>query len=127
MQNPKEVYLKNWVENASPVEIVIALYKKMEDLLNEIIDLYEKKGDKRDTMKEIQLTDRIFEILYYLKGTLDHERGGEIAKHLNQFYGICISQLTKALKDKDLELYKDLKKAIEDMRHAWEEVEKKTK
>jgi len=125
MQNPQEVYLRKWLETASPVEIVIALYEKMESLLKDIIELYEKEGENRDTKKEIELANRVSEILYYLKGTLDHKKGGEIAKNLNQFYGVCITQLSKAMTEKNLDLYKDLKKAIEEMRSAWEEVRKK--
>lgn len=125
MQNPQEVYLKKWVETASPVEIVIALYEKMESLLQEIVDLYEKEGDNRDTKKEIELANRVSEILYYLKGTLDMQRGGEVAKNLNQFYGVCIAQLSRAMAEKNLDLYKDLLKAIKEMKDAWEEVKKK--
>ena len=126
MQNPQEVYLKKWLETASPVEIVIALYEKMESLLEEIIKMYEEQGENRDTKKEIELANRVSEILYYLKGTLDMKRGKEVAQTLNQFYGICIAQLSKAMANKDLELYKDLLKAIREMRDAWEEVKKKT-
>ena len=125
MQNPQEVYLKKWVETASPVEIVIALYEKMESLLQEIVDLYEKEGDNRDTKKEIELANRVSEILYYLKGTLDMQKGGEVAKNLNQFYGVCITQLSRAMAEKNLDLYKDLLKAIKEMKDAWEEVKKK--
>ena len=125
MQNPQEVYLKKWIETASPVEIVIALYEKMESLLQEIIDLYEKEGGNRDTKKEIELANKVSEILYYLKGTLDMQKGGEVAKNLNQFYGICIAQLSKAMAEKNLDLYKDLLKAIREMKDAWEEVKKK--
>jgi len=125
MQNPQEVYLRKWIETASPVEIVIALYEKMESLLEDIIKLYETEGDGRDTKKEIELANRVSEILYYLKGTLDMQKGGEIAKNLNQFYGVCIAQLSKAMAEKNLELYKDLLKAIREMKDAWEEVKKK--
>ncbi len=126
MQNPQEVYLRKWLETASPVEIVIALYEKMESLLQDIIELYEKEGENRDTKKEIELANRVSEILYYLKGTLDMKKGGEVAKDLNQFYGICITQLSRAMAEKNLELYKDLLKAIREMRDAWEEVKKRT-
>ncbi len=125
MQNPQEVYLKKWLETASPVEIVIALYEKMESLLKDIIELYEKEGENRDTKKELELANRVSEILHYLKGTLDMKQGGEVAKGLNQFYAICIAQLSRAMAEKNLELYKDLKKAIEEMKGAWEEVKKK--
>jgi flagellar protein FliS len=126
MQNPQEVYLRRWVETASPVEIVIALYQKMEQLLEDIVKLYEEEGENRDTKKEIELANRVSEILYYLKGTLDMKKGGEVAKGLNQFYGICITQLSKAMAEKNVELYKDLLKAIREMRDGWEQVAKKT-
>ncbi len=125
-QNPQEVYLRKWLETASPTEIVVALYEKMEQLLKDIVEMYEKEGENRDTKKETELANRVSEILMYLKGTLDHKRGGEVAKHLNQFYAVCIAQLSKAVANKDLELYKDLLKAIREMKDAWEEVKKKT-
>ena len=118
--------MRKWLETASPVEIVIALYEKMESLLEDIVKMYEEEGENRDTKKEVELANRVSEILYYLKGTLDMKKGGEVAKTLNQFYGICITQLSKAMANKDLELYKDLLKAIKEMRDAWEEVKKKT-
>ena len=126
MQNPKEVYMKKWLETASPVEIVLALYEKMESLLKDIVEMYEKEGESRDSKKEVELANRVSEILYYLKGTLDMKQGGEVAKGLNQFYAICISQLSKAMAEKNLELYKDLLKAIREMKDAWEEVKRKT-
>lgn len=125
MQNPQEVYLKKWLETASPVEIVVALYEKMESLLKDIIEMYEKEGENRDTKKEIELANRVSEILYYLKGTLDLKKGGEVAKNLNQFYGVCIAQLSRAMAEKNLDLYKDLLKAVREMKDAWEEVKKK--
>ena len=124
--NPPEKYLRAWLENADPVDIVIALYDKMSALLLEIIEMYEDENKEHDTKKEVELANRVSEILYYLKGTLDMKKGGEVAKGLNQFYGICITQLSRALKDKDVNLYKDLKKAIDEMRNAWAEVKKKT-
>ena len=118
--------MKKWLETASPVEIVIALYEKMESPLKDIVEMYEKEGESRDSKKEVELANRVSEILYYLKGTLDMKQGGEVAKGLNQFYGLCISQLSKAMAEKNLELYKDLLKAIREMKDAWEEVKRKT-
>ena len=39
-QNPQETYLRKWLETASPTEIVIALYEKMEQLLKDIVEMY---------------------------------------------------------------------------------------
>ena len=43
--------MKKWLETASPVEIVIALYEKMESLLKDIVEMYEKEGENRDSKK----------------------------------------------------------------------------
>jgi flagellar biosynthetic protein FliS len=126
-QNPKEVYLKNWVENASPVEIVIALYKKMEELLNEIIKLYNEEGKCTNPSQESYLNKRVEEILLYLNSTINYRDGKDVAKTLNQFYLICLRQLDQAIAKQDVNLYKDLKEAIAEMRDAWEQVLQKTR
>jgi flagellar biosynthetic protein FliS len=121
------VYLKNWVENASPVEIVIALYKKMEELLDEIIKLYNEEGKCTNPSQESYLNKRVEEILLYLNSTINYRDGKDVAKTLNQFYLICLRQLDQAIAKQDVNLYKDLKEAIAEMRDAWEQVLQKTR
>jgi flagellar protein FliS len=82
MNNP---YLENMVANANPVRLVIMLYEKAINCLENALEI----GDTEDfdmQRSKYEEMGRALEIISVLDATLDMEKGGEIAKNLREIY-----------------------------------------
>ena len=122
VKNPAQTYLQNMVESASPIEHVIMLYDKAISCIEEAIKLFDQKDDFEKRKAFIHNIDRVYDIVSFLKTFLDMEKGGEIAKNLNQIYTIILNTLVKPDKTKD-ELIK-ISEILKDLKEAWEDVKK---
>jgi flagellar secretion chaperone FliS len=116
----KTSYREAAVRGASPVQLVICLYEQaIEDLRRAI--LAQEKGDIEARTRRI---NHALMVLGQLQGTLDKQRGGEVALSLERFYtavraGLIEAQLmqsTRILEQQILQL------AI--VHEAWLEVER---
>src|SRR5271163_353206 len=80
------------VRGASPVRLVICLYEQaIEDLRRAVIAL--EKGAIEIRTREI---NHALMVIAQLQGSLDMERGGEVAKNLHHFYNTVRSGLIEA-------------------------------
>ncbi len=122
VKHPAQTYLQNMVESASPIEHVIMLYDKAISCIEEAIKLFDQKDDFEKRKAFIHNIDRVYDIVSFLKAFLDMEKGGEIAKNLNQIYTIILNTLVKPDKTKD-ELIK-ISEILKDLKEAWEDVKK---
>ena len=122
VKNPAQTYLQNMVESASPIEHIIMLYDKAISCIEEAIKLFDQKDDFEKRKAFIHNIDRVYDIVSFLKAFLDMEKGGEIAKNLNQIYTIILNTLVKPDKTKD-ELIK-ISEILKDLKEAWEDVKK---
>ena len=59
-------------------------------------------------------------ILFALRSTLDHQRGGELARNLDSVYDYCIRQLTVAHASNDIEKLIEARALMIQIREAWE-------
>src|ERR1700758_1788645 len=90
--NPRTSYREVAVRGASPVRLVICLYEQaIEDLRLAVIAL--EKGDIETRTRGI---NHALTVLAQLQGSLDMERGGEVARNLSRFYNLVRSGLTEA-------------------------------
>jgi flagellar protein FliS len=120
MDNP---YLENMVANANPVRLVIMLYEKAINCLENAIEIgntedFDRQRSKYDDM------GRALEIISVLDATLDMEKGGEIAKNLREIYWSLMDELTYQMLKEDRERLERIIKILKDLKSAWEEVEK---
>jgi flagellar protein FliS len=120
MNNP---YLENMVENANPVRLVIMLYEKAINCLENALELrdtedFDMQRSKYDDM------GRALEIISVLDATLDMEKGGEIAKNLREIYRSLMDELTYQMLKEDRERLERVIKILKDLKSAWEEVER---
>ena len=120
VKNPARTYLQNMVEGASPIEHIIMLYDKAISCMEEAIKLFDQKDDFEKRKEFIHNIDRVYDIVSFLKAFLDMEKGGEIARNLNQIYTIILNTLVKPDKTKD-ELIK-ISEILSDLKRAWEDV-----
>lgn len=120
MNNP---YLENMVANANPVRLVIKLYEKAINCLENALEI----GDTEDfdmQKSKYEEMGRALEIISVLDATLDMERGGEIAKNLREIYRSLTDELTYQMLKEDKERLEKVIKILRNLKSAWEEVER---
>ena len=124
MNSVMETYLKNMVENASPVEHIIMLYEKACECLENAISLYDDFDNFEKRKEFIENIDRVYDIVSVLKAFLDFEKGGEIAKNLDKIYTVILTILANPNKRKEelmsvLEIMKELLEAWKDVKKSY--------
>lgn len=116
-------YLENMVANANPVRLVIMLYEKAINCLENALEI----GDTEDfdmQKSKYEEMGRALEIISVLDATLDMERGGEIAKNLREIYRSLMDELTYQMLKEDKERLERVIKILRNLKSAWEEVER---
>ncbi|MFZ0774298.1 MAG: flagellar export chaperone FliS [Candidatus Sulfotelmatobacter sp.] len=113
-------YREASVRGASPVRLVICLYEQaIEDLRRAVIAL--EKGAIEIRTREI---NHALLVIAQLQGSLDMERGGEVAKNLAQFYGLVRAGLTEAQVKQSARLLERQISQLVLVYEAWLEVER---
>jgi len=120
MNNP---YLENMVANANPVRLVIMLYEKAINCLENALELRDTEDFDMQKSKYEEM-GRALEIISVLDATLDMERGGEIAKNLREIYRSLMDELTYQMLKEDKERLEKVIKILKNLKSAWEEVER---
>jgi flagellar protein FliS len=116
-------YLENQVKNAHPLDQVIMLYNKAISCLK-IAKKAIEEGLKNpeNVKKKAENLGKATEIIAYLQGSLNMEKGGEIAKNLNLIYDILISELVKANLEDNIEIITKSIESLENLKKAWEDI-----
>uniref|UniRef100_A0A7C5SZW7 Flagellar secretion chaperone FliS n=1 Tax=Thermocrinis ruber TaxID=75906 RepID=A0A7C5SZW7_9AQUI len=120
MNNP---YLEIMVANANPVRLVIMLYEKAINCLENALEI----GDTEDfdmQRSKYEEMGRALEIISVLDAILDMEKGGEIAKNLREIYRSLTDELTYQMLKEDKERLEKVVKILKNLKSAWEEVER---
>jgi flagellar secretion chaperone FliS len=85
-------YREAAVRGASPVRLVICLYQQaIEDLRRAMLAF-----EKRDIEARTRAINHALTVIGQLQGTLDMQRGGDVAKNLDRFYAIVRAGLIDA-------------------------------
>jgi flagellar protein FliS len=113
-------YREAAVRGASPVRLVICLYEQaIEDLRQAVIAL--EKGDIEARTRGI---NHALMVIGQLQGSLDMQRGGEVAGNLYRFYNIVRASLAEAqLKQSERILEQQIAQLVL-IYEAWLEVER---
>ncbi len=118
-------YLENQVKNANPLEHVVMLYSKALSCLKVAKKAIEEGlKDPENIKKKAENIGRATEIIAYLQGSLNMEKGGEVAKNLNEIYDILITELVRANMENNTEIITKSIETLENLRKAWEEIRK---
>lgn len=115
-------YREAAVRGASPVRLVICLYEQaIEDLREAVVAL--EKGDIELRTRKI---NHAITVIGQLQGSLDMERGGEVARNLERFYGVIRARLVEGqLKQSSRILEQQISQLVL-VYEAWLEVERAT-
>ncbi|WP_299208915.1 flagellar export chaperone FliS [Thermocrinis sp.] len=120
MNNP---YLENMVANANPVRLVIMLYEKAINCLENALEIEDTEDFDMQKSKYEEM-GRALEIISVLDAVLDMEKGGEIAKNLREIYRSLTDELTYQMLKEDKERLEKVIKILKNLKSAWEEVER---
>ncbi len=111
-------YLAQQIMSASPAKLVAMLYERAITLLHETVDAIETGDIERRWRANGTATD----VICHLWGTLDRERGGEIAENLNRLYGFMMMRLTMIDVENNAQAAREVIELLEPLRRSWQEL-----
>jgi flagellar protein FliS len=114
----KDVYRNNQVTTAPQKKLIIMLY----DGAIRNLKLAEIAMENKDIEKINTHLIKAQDIIMELMTTLNFEAGGDIAKNLYQLYDYMFFRLVRANIDKNIDYVKEVKKYMEELRDAWEQI-----
>jgi flagellar protein FliS len=120
MINPALEYRKRAVEGASPVGLVVLLYGGVITALMRAISAI----DANNIEKRVNELNKVLAILAELQGTLDFEKGGAVAAHLEKYYIVLRAQVLEASIKNSKTILEDLVKNVSGVKEAWQQVER---
>lgn len=114
----KDVYRNNQVTTAPQKKLIIMLY----DGAIRNLKLAEIAMENKDIEKINTHLIKAQDIIMELMTTLNFEAGGDIAQNLYQLYDYMYFRLVRANIDKNIDYVKEVKKYMEELRDAWEQI-----
>lgn len=111
-------YLTQQVMTASPAKLVSMLYDKVVISLKEAISAIEAGQIEARWRANARAT----EILSHMWATLDTEKGGEIARNLDQLFSYMLSRLPEVDLRNDPAPAREVLELIEPLRKSWQEL-----
>jgi flagellar secretion chaperone FliS len=115
-------YREAAVRGASPVGLVICLYEQaIEDLRQAVIAL-----EKNDIEARTRGINHALMVIAQLQGSLDMERGGEVARNLARFYSVVRAGLNEAQMKQSARILEQQISQLVTVHEAWLEVERAT-
>jgi flagellar protein FliS len=119
MRHPASAYRQLSVQGASPLGLVVMLYDGAIAEMRRAAQAIEA----HDIQKKCDHLNRALAIIAHLEGTLNFEKGGEVARTLKALYVYARGQVTKANLEDSTEILKSLIEKITSVREAWYEAD----
>lgn len=115
-------YREAGVRGASPVRLVICLYEQtIEDLRRAVVAL-----GRNDIEARTRSINHALMVIAQLQNSLNMERGGEVARNLERFYGIVRASLHDAQVKQSAGIIGQQISHLTMILEAWQEVERAT-
>lgn len=113
-------YRNQELMTASPARLVVMLYDKVIQSLNEAI----KAIDDGDIERRWKANKNANEIITHLAMTLNFKEGGQIALNLNDLYRFMLRLLVNVDVRNDPQPARDVIKLVEPLRASWDQLAK---
>ena len=113
-----EVNVQAGTAYADSVQLIQMLFDGLIDSLSAA----EGQIERNEIEAKGESISRAIRIVMGLQGSLDIERGGEIAANLGDLYDYCTRRLMHANLKNDLEAVQEVKRLISEIREAWSQV-----
>jgi flagellar secretion chaperone FliS len=107
------------VRGSNPVGFVVKLYDAIVEDFRRALDAIAEGNVERRTAS----LNHALLIIAELEGVLDHDGGGEVAKHLQGFYGVTRAMIVEANIAASPEKLQKLVGLYMPLRQAWQQVE----
>ena len=108
-------YQQSSVLTATPGQLVVMLYDGARRFLFQASSAM-REGDTATVHARLR---RAEDILDELRGTLDHERGGQIAAHLQGLYTFFLGELSRARIERSPDRIDFVHAQLTELREAW--------
>jgi flagellar protein FliS len=116
----KQAYRENAVHGASAIELVVILFDVAIDDMRRAASAIQA-GDIEERAKAIR---HAMLVLQQLQGTLDFERGGEVARRFEQFYNLIRGKLLESQLRNSPQLMGQQIQFMAEVRECWMHAEK---
>ena len=113
-----EVSVQAGTAYADSVQLIQMLFDGLIDSLSAA----EGQIERKEIQAKGESLSRATRIVVGLQGSLDLEKGGEIAANLADLYDYCTRRLMHANLKNDLEAVREVKKLMGEIRDAWAQV-----
>ena len=114
-----DVYLRQMVETATPVQLIGLLFRRGAELLAEAEDALANKDLERAHEALVKAQRIVAELI----SSLDTDKGGELAVLLHRLYTFVWERLLHANLLKSLEPLQEAKTIWSDLQALWQQVE----
>lgn len=114
----KSVDLRATVETASPHKLIAMLFDGALGALARAKGAIERNSIQERTTH----LNKASEILVTLKGSLDLEKGGEVATNLDGLYDYMLRSVMQANRNNDLDKVQEIMDLISDVKQGWSEM-----
>jgi flagellar protein FliS len=104
---------------ATPVGLVVMLYDSALHSLHGALRALEENKIEQRTAE----LNRVLSILGELQASLNHERGGDVARHIGRFYDVARGKILEANITASGEILHQLAEIFFSLRQAWQQVE----
>lgn len=116
----KLTYRENAVRSATPIELVVILFDAAIDDMRRAASAV-RAGDLEERAAAIR---HAMLVLQQLQGTLDFEKGGQVARQFEQFYNLIRARLLEAQLRNSPALMEQQIQFMSEVRDCWAEAEK---
>ena len=100
----------------------VQMFQMLFDGLIDSLAAAEGQIERNEIQSKGESISRAMRIVLGLQGSLDMEKGGEIAENLADLYDYCTRRLMHANLKNDLEAVREVKKLMGEIRDAWAQV-----
>jgi flagellar secretion chaperone FliS len=120
MTHPALTYRQLSVQGATPIGLIVMLYDGAISALQRANAAIEA----RDIEKKCAHLNRVLAIVAQLEGTLDFDRGGEVAQTLQQLYVHARARILQANIENSKEILTSLAQQFSTVREAWDQIDR---
>lgn len=111
-------YFETRLRTASSLELTLILHEVLLESLRQALDA----GRANRIEERVRATNRAVAALVELQCSLDHERGGEIARSLDRLYRWALGLTTGVVDAETAQRLEDVRRVFTPLRDAWAEV-----
>lgn len=121
--DPKSAYLStratSSVHDASPHKLIALLF----DACQENLAIAKGAIERKEIKKKADAIKKAMDIVVRLQGSLDFEKGGQIATKLDDLYTFCTNRLALANAVNDTTMIDEVFRIIAEIKAGWSEID----